>query len=116
MKKLLILLLINLLVPIQSSSQITLDSIEAKTTAIIFAEHEKFLIENSLLKEQVNSLEKLNNLYIKSDSLQNEKILLYKDSIINNNIEIQKIKLSKQNLVINSVIGCIITFLIGLIL
>ena len=63
-KKGLILLLLNLLLPIQGSSQITLDSTQAKTLSIILTEHEKLSIENPLLKTQINSLELLNEFYI----------------------------------------------------
>jgi len=115
-KKGLILFLFNLVVQIPVLSQITLDSIEAKETALIFIEHEKLSIENPLLKEQINSLETLNELYIESDSIQKAEINLCKDKIDSNEKQIKKLKSSQKKTIIGSSVGGILLFIIGLLL
>ena len=50
--------------------------------AIVLLEHQKLSNENPLLKEQVSSLEKLNQLYVKTDSLQREEIKTYKNKVV----------------------------------
>ena len=115
-KKGLILLCFNLVVPIAASCQITLDSIEAKTTALIFNEHSKLSIENPLLKEQVNSLEKLNQLYIKSDSIKKEEIKIYEEKVVSDEKKIQRLESTQKKLIIGSSVGGIFLFILGLIL
>ena len=115
-KKGLILLFINLVVPTVALSQITLDSIEAKETAIIFTEHEKLSIENPLLKQQISSLEKLNELYVESDSLQRNEIQVYKDKVDSDEKTIKKLKTKQKNTVIGSSICGVLLFILGLIL
>ena len=115
-KKGLILLCFNLVVTIAASCQITLDSIEAKTTALIFNEHSKLSIENPLLKEQVNSLEKLNQLYIESDSIKKEEIKIYEEKVVSNEKKIQRLESTQKKLIIGSSVGGILLFILGLIL
>lgn len=97
-------------------SQITLDSIEVKETALIFNEHEKLSIENPLLKEQINSLEELNQLYVKTDSLQKEEIKVYQEKVVSDEKKIQRLKSTQKKLVIGSSVGGIVLFILGLIL
>lgn len=97
-------------------SQITLDSIEVKETALIFNEHEKLSIENPLLKEQINSLEELNQLYVKTDSLQKEEIKVYQEKVVSDEKKIQHLKSTQKKLVIGSSVGGIVLFILGLIL
>ena len=52
-----------------------------KIVNIIFAEHEKLIIENPLLKEKITSLEELNGLYEQTDSLRKEEINTCKEVI-----------------------------------
>ena len=111
-----ILLFFNLVVPIAALSQITLDSIEAKTTALIFNEHEKLSIENPLLKQQIISLEDLNKLYIKTDSIRKIEISDYKERVESDEKRINKLKSAQKNLIIGSSIGGILLFILGLIL
>jgi hypothetical protein len=111
-KKGLILFLFSLLAPIQGSSQTTLDSIQSKTLCLILNEHEKLSIENPLLKQQINSLEKLNSLYIQSDSIQKLEIEEYQKTIDTNGKELES---TKKKLFYTS-IGGIVLFIIGLIL
>ena len=114
-KKGLILLLLNLCLPIPSISQTTSED-TLKAISLIFNEHEKLSIENPLLKEQITSLEKLNQLYIESDSLQKEEIILYKEKITSNEKEIKKLKSSKKKIIVGSSVGSILLFILGLIL
>lgn len=115
-KKLLITLLISLVLPTVAISQITLDSTEAKETAIIFAEHEKLTIENSLLKEQILSLEELNNLCEQSDSIHTEEIGLYKEQIEFDKKQIKKLKSSHKTMTFGSILGGAVLFILGLLL
>ena len=115
-KKGLILLLLNLVVQTPALSQITLNATEAKETAIIFTEHEKLSNENPLLKQQIASLETLNELYIKSDSLQKEEIKIYDEKVKSSDKKIQKLKSTQKALILGSSVGGIVLFILGLCL
>lgn len=115
-KKGLILLFFNLVVPTVVLSQITLDSTEAKTTALIFNEHAKLSIENPLLKEQINSLEELNQLYVKSDSIQKIELNVYQEKVAFDEKQIKKLKSNQKKLIFGSSVGGILLFILGLIL
>lgn len=89
MKKLVLVLFIIMLPMITSSSQnistkIELDSIvlitpsQLKETNLIFAEHQKLLLENSLLYEQVSNYEKANQILTQADSLKSLQLDNYK--------------------------------------
>ena len=110
-----ILLLLNLCLSIPSMSQTT-SADTLKAISLIFNEHEKLSIENPLLKEQILSLEKLNQLYVKTDSLQKEEIVLYKDKVASDDIKIQRLKSTQKKLIIGSSVGGIVLFILGLIL
>ena len=84
--------------------------------AIIFAEHQKLSEENPLLKQQILSLKELNNLYIKSDSIKQSEINLYKDKVNSCEKQIQKLKTSNKKTVLGASISGILLFIIGLIL
>jgi len=111
-KKGLILFSFNLLLPIPGLSQITLDSIQAKTLCLILNEHEKLSIENPLLKQQINSLKELNQLYIESDSIKTIQSDLFKEKITSD----EKIIKKQKKLIIGSSVGGIFLFILGLIL
>ena len=115
-KKGLILFLFNLLLPTQGLSQITLDSIQAKTLCLILNEHEKFSIENPLLKQQITSLENLNQFYVQTDSIQKIEIKEYNERVISDDKKIKKLESSRKKLLVGSSVGGIILFIIGLIL
>lgn len=87
-----------------------------QVTAIIFAEHQKLSNENPLLKQQIKSLEELNELYVKSDSIQKVEINLYKDKVNSDEKKIQKLKSAQKNTVLVDSIGGVILFILGLIL
>ena len=114
-KKGLILLLLNLCLPTLSISQTT-SADTLKAISLIFNEHEKLSNENPLLKQQIKSLEELNQLYIKSDSLQREEISLYKEKVDSDMREIKKLKSTKKKIIIGSSVGGIVLFILGLIL
>lgn len=84
--------------------------------AIIFAEHQKLSEENPLLKQQILSLKELNNLYIKSDSIKQSEINLYKDEVNSCEKKIQKLKSSNRKTILGASISGILLFIIGLIL
>ena len=85
-------------------------------TAIIFAEHQKLSNENPLLKQQVKSLEELNQLHEKTDSIQKEEIGLYKDRVASDEKKIQQLKSSQKKTIIGASVGGIVLFILGLLL
>jgi len=87
-----------------------------KAISLIFNEHEKLSNENPLLKEQISSLKKLNQLYVKSDSIQKIELNVYKDKVTSDDIKIQQLKSSQKKLIIGSSVGGILLFILGLIL
>ena len=115
-KKGLILLLLSLVVPIPILSQTTLDSIQSKTLCLILNEHEKLSIENPLLKQQISSLESLNKLYLKSDSLQKIEINLFKEKSLNDEKIIKNLKSTQKKILIGSYVGGVVLLLLGIIL
>lgn len=89
---------------------------DSKITALIFSEHEKLTVENGLLKEQINSLEELNSLYERTDSIQRQEIFIYKERVASDAIKINKLESSRKKILGGSCVGGIILFIIGLIL
>ena len=87
-----------------------------QVTAIIFAEHEKLSKENPLLKEQINSLETLNNLWETSDSIQNIEIKELEKDNISKEKEIKQLKKSKKRILVGSSVGGVLLFILGLLL
>jgi len=85
-------------------------------TAIIFAEHQKLSNENPLLKQQVKSLEELNQLHEKTDSIQKEEIGLYKDRVASDEKKIQQLKSSQKKTIIGASVGGIVLLILGLLL
>jgi hypothetical protein len=73
-------------------------------------------VENPLLKEQIASLEKLNQLYVESDSLQKEEINLYEEKVASDEKKIQRLKSTQKKIIFGSSVGGILLFILGLIL
>ena len=84
--------------------------------AIVLLEHQKLSNENPLLKEQVSSLEKLNQLYVKTDSLHREEIKTYKNKVASDEKKIQHLKSTQKKTIIGASVGGIVLFILGLIL
>lgn len=84
--------------------------------AIVLLEHQKLSNENPLLKQQIKSLEELNQLYEKSDSIQKDEIKLYKTKVASNEKKIQRLKSTQKKTIIGSSVGGIVLFIIGLLL
>jgi vacuolar-type H+-ATPase subunit I/STV1 len=84
--------------------------------AIVLLEHQKLSNENPLLKEQVKSLEVLNQLYEKTDSLQKEEIKTYEYKVASDEKKIQRLETTQKKLMIVSSVGGIVLFILGLIL
>ena len=114
-KKGLILLLLNL-IPLVSHSQDSISLSTQQVTAIIFLEHQKLSNENPLLKQQIKSLEELNQLYINTDSIQKEEIYIYKDKVASDEKKIQHLKSIQKKSILGFSVGGIVLFIIGLIL
>ena len=87
-----------------------------QVTALIFAEHQKLSNENPLLKQQIASLEELNQLYVKSDSIQKIEINTYKDKVASDEKKIQRLKSAQKKTIIGSSVGGIVLFILGLLL
>lgn len=79
-------------------------------------EHKKLRIENPLLKQQITSLEELNQFYIKSDSLQREEINLYVKKVASDEKKIKQLKSTQKKVIIGSSIGGFLLFILGLII
>ena len=114
-KKGLILLSLNL-IPLVSHSQDSISLSTQQVTAIIFLEHQKLSNENPLLKQQIKSLEELNELYVKTDSIQKVEIKTYDNKVTENSEQIKKLKKNQKRIIIGSSIGGILLFILGLIL
>lgn len=115
-RKGLILLLLSLLPRIPVLCQITLDAGQTKTLSLILIEHEKLNEENPLLKQQIHSLERLNQLYIDSDSIQFEEIKNLKLQVVSNEKKIQQMKSTQKKTIFGASVGGIVLFFIGLLL
>lgn len=72
--------------------------------------------ENPLLKQQIISLEELNQLYIKSDSIQKIEINSFKDKVASDEKTIQQLKSTQKKTIIGSSVGGIVLFILGLLL
>ena len=86
-----------LIVPILSISQTTQDSIkisteQLRTTNLIFAEHAKLSSENVLLKSQVVNLEKIDSIWVHTDSVRREQISEYATIVEKQQKQIKKVK------------------------
>lgn len=114
-KKGLILLSLNL-IPLVSHSQDSISLSTQQVTAIIFLEHQKLSNENPLLKQQIKSLEELNELYVKTDSIQKVEIRTYDNKVTEDSKQIKKLKKNQKRIIIGSSIGGILLFILGLIL
>jgi len=86
-----------LIVPILSISQTTSDSIkisseQLRTTNLIFTEHAKFSEENSLLRAQIVNLEKVDSIWVHTDSVRREQISDYEKVVQQKDKQIKKVK------------------------
>lgn len=84
--------------------------------AIVLLEHQKLSNENPLLKQQIKSLEELNQLYIKSDSIQKIEVKDLTDRVVSDDKKIQRLKSTQKKLIFGSSVGGIVLFIIGLLL
>ena len=114
-KKGLILLLLSLYPSIHSISQTT-SADTLKAISLIFNEHEKLSKENPLLKQQISSLEELNKIYLKSDSLQRIEIDLFKEKVANDEKVIKNLKSTQKKILVGSYVGGVVLLLLGIIL
>jgi len=86
-----------LIVPILSTSQTISDSIkisseQLRTTNLIFAEHSKLSNENVLLKSQIINLEKIDSIWVHTDSIRREQISEYATIVEKQQKQIKKVK------------------------
>ena len=63
----------------EKDSIVSITPTQLKETNLIFAEHHKLLIENQLLSEQLNNYKEDNKLLVKTDSIRQAQIKIYKD-------------------------------------
>ena len=72
--------------------------------------------ENPLLKQQIKSLEELNQLYVKSDSIQRIEINNYKDKVASDEKQIHKLKSAQKRTIFGASLGGIVLFILGLLI
>jgi len=89
---------------------------QAKTTALIFNEHSKLSIENPLLKQEIKSLTELNQLYVKTDSIKNKELNVYKEKVAVDDKLIQQLKSTQKKTLLGTSVGGILLFILGLLL
>jgi len=116
-KRIIIIFILSLFI-LESFSQdsVYISNKDLRTACLIFAEHQKFSIENPLLKQKILSLEELNQLYVESDSIQRVEISTYKNKVDSDAREIKKLKNANKRIIIGSSIGGILLFILGLII
>ena len=84
--------------------------------AIVLLEHQKLSNENPLLKQQIKSLEELNQLYIKSDSIQKIEVKDLTDRVASDKEKIQRMKSTQKKTIFGASVGGIVLFILGLLL
>ena len=84
--------------------------------AIVLLEHQKLSNENPLLKQQIKSLEELNQLYIKSDSIQRIEVKDLTDRVASDKKKIQRLKSTQKKTIFGASVGGIVLFILGLLL
>lgn len=116
-KRIVIIFILSLFI-LESFSQNSkyISNKELKIACLIFTEHEYLSIENPLLKQQIKSLEELNQLYINTDSIQKEEIYIYKEKVASDEKKIQHLKSIQKKSILGFSVGGIVLFIIGLIL
>ena len=65
---------------------------QLRTTNLIFAEHAKLSNENVLLKAQIVNLEKVDSIWLHTDSVRREQIYNYEKVVQQQEKKIEKIK------------------------
>ena len=63
-----------------------------RTTNLIFAEHSKLSKENVLLKSQIINLEKVDSIWLHTDSVRREQISEYATKVQKQEKQIKKVK------------------------
>ena len=84
--------------------------------AIVLLEHQKLSNENPLLKQQIKSLEELNQLYVKSDSIQKIEVKDLTDRVASDKEKIQRMKSTQKKTIFGASVGGIVLFILGLLL
>ena len=84
--------------------------------ALIFVEHQKLSYENPLLKQQINSLEELNQLHVKTDSIKSIEIDNLKERVASDANKIQRLKSTQKKTILGASVGGIVLFILGLLL
>ena len=84
--------------------------------ALIFVEHQKLSYENPLLKQQINSLEELNQLHVKTDSIKSIEINNLKERVASDANKIQRLKSTQKKTILGASVGGIVLFILGLLL
>lgn len=109
MKKLFLILLINLMIPMNCfSDTISVDTL--KLINIIFVDRDRLEKENSLLKKEVESYKDLEKIYNRTDSLKTSQINAYADIVKDNERSIKRLKKSRTGIVVGS--GALLTLLL----
>ena len=100
----------------QTTSTITITPEQLKTTNLIFLEHEKYTKEVPLLNKKIETLEKINESWLHTDSIRriNEKqynAIIKKDSIKITQLQSSHKKykvVTKISIILNIILACLL--------
>ena len=100
----------------QTTSTITITPEQLKTTNLIFLEHEKYTKEVPLLNKKIETLEKINESWLHTDSIRriNEKqynAIIKKDSIKITQLQSSHKKykvVTKISIIVNIILACLL--------
>lgn len=100
----------------QTTSTITITPEQLKTTNLIFLEHEKYTKEVPLLNKKIETLEKINKSWLRTDSIRriNEKqynAIIKKDSIKITQLQSSHKKykvVTKISIILNIILACLL--------
>lgn len=106
---------IHLEIPVNPSELVSITDKQLKIANLIFLEHEKMSQEIPLLEAKISNLEKIDSIWNHTDSVRSVNETNYINTILNNNIDIQKLKKEKNILFGTSITG-IALFLLSLFL
>lgn len=113
-----LILIVQICVYSQTTSNITITSEQLRTTNLIFAEHKKFSEQLPLLEEKINNLELINDSWKKSDSIKTKQLYYCKSQLDQANMSIDQLNntiRNQRNTIIYTAAGSIIVVLICLL-
>lgn len=100
----------------QTTSTITITPEQLKTTNLIFLEHEKYTKEVPLLNKKIETLEKINESWLHTDSIRRINEKQYCTIIKNDSIKISQLQdlhkkykvVTKISIILNIILACLL--------